>query len=964
MKHSILAILRPVVAAVAAVAVLASCVKNDVGRQSEAAGDGTMVTIAFNPVTMGMPSAMTRTGYHGNPDDGELSDPMDATDLAVGNELDVAISEVRVLLYNDDTGKLAYDSDVISISGNDDPKLITVLTGTYDAVFIANEYSNESAEEPFLLDFLSDEENYDTMNELKNAMVESWAYMNDKNIPMLGVVNDVQIANNHTIILDSETIDTRDTPWSPELSRTGARISLEITFEPWQFQDWKDRAISLAGVPDRVSLFPGANNDSKREPSPRKYYTATAASNPASPAPVPGYDGYYWPVYASQTPTRGSQQVATVEKYIVRYDRIIVPELLFASISDATKAMELSLEVSGNILNAKVHASSASGLGYTLPRNTWLHLDATVHNSGLELNPIVVNWNTVATGDILADGKYTLEVDRELIVFNNGGGTEMFNITTNYPNVTIKTTMASPFSVTPNTINVPDGEMTTIPITVSVGTATSLTATDYTITAGKMRKVIRLRQIRNNSDDTPPTGVTTYVGAFWKASQTGERLIRIPRHESGSIDGRWSATVVEGRDWIVLDGMMTDDTNVGWREGADEEMVANGNDPGFDTTYPVHSNRSWVEGTVRPDDPDGIFFRIGLKSRYTPTVQAPARYGVVLLAYTNGSSVKLRRIWIRQGEGDDYLMYPTDVNSPPIPGHTAPIYRPLARKFPAYNLTAKAFMNGGTEWYYNIREWGDQTYASEPAFTNYPSQAGAMFRWAHAEGVRAYSPVGYTPFLMPGGVGVPWDEVDNVAGRPAGIVRENYEGCPAGYARPQDGITTTFLLSSSVNVEDSEMQQSLMLSAKSGGNSSGDPTNSTWGFYADGWFDRRKIGGIAAVGSGNATYYGTAVDTERPTAAIVGRLFFNPNSYNSLFLPAAGNINDGSTSSTVGRRNSGNMGLYYSASLRSASGTWTLTFTSDYVYRYNWANMSGYSIRCVVVPRPTPTIAPLSGSRD
>ncbi len=72
-------------------------------------------------------------------------------------------------------------------------------------------------------------------------------------------------------------------------------------------------------------------------------------------------------------------------------------------------------------------------------------------------------------------------------------------------------------------------------------------------------------------------------------------------------------------------------------------------DPGFDESHIVAGNLKNVGGTVGPGSPD-IYFRIGLNSRYTPTTDAPARYGAVLLSYANHTKMQL--ISIRQGNDE------------------------------------------------------------------------------------------------------------------------------------------------------------------------------------------------------------------------------------------------------------------------------------------------------------------------
>ncbi len=59
--------------------------------------------------------------------------------------------------------------------------------------------------------------------------------------------------------------------------------------------------------------------------------------------------------------------------------------------------------------------------------------------------------------------------------------------------------------------------------------------------------------------------------------------------------------------------------------------------------------------------------------------------------------------------------------------------------------------------------------------------------------------------------------------------------------------------------------------------------NSIWGYYADGFFDRRAIGnpeGITATPN-------SAVSATTGAVAYAGRLFFNPTTNASLFMPAS-----------------------------------------------------------------------------
>ena len=74
-----------------------------------------------------------------------------------------------------------------------------------------------------------------------------------------------------------------------------------------------------------------------------------------------------------------------------------------------------------------------------------------------------------------------------------------------------------------------------------------------------------------------------------------------------------------------------------------------------------------------------IYFRIGLKG----TIDSDAhRYGIVLLKY-KGNTMS-QRIWIRQGEGEDYVMR----NSDPVSSGGLS-ERTQCKQFSPYNLTAK-----------------------------------------------------------------------------------------------------------------------------------------------------------------------------------------------------------------------------------------------------------------------------------
>jgi hypothetical protein len=345
------------------------------------------------------------------------------------------------------------------------------------------------------------------------------------------------------------------------------------------------------------------------------------------------------------------------------------------------------------------------------------------------------------------------------------------------------------------------------------------------------------------ADSPVPTGVTPYVGAFWKADQTGERLIRIARPTTGTMtvaDGKWTAQVVEGEDWIVLDKTMTSDTKVGWITPTADGTAVFGNDPAFETNATRQLTTTgdwWVKGKMDAANP-AIYFRIGLKSPLPGGATAAPRYGVVLLTYKDNSLSQ--RIFIRQGEEADYVFNDAA--------------RPNAKPFPPYNLTAAMFnasvsINGAT----------DDPVLPSAIFTDYPSQGGAYWQWSSTDRERyAWAPVGDLP------AGVWTENPTNTAWSTSGATNES---CPAGYSRPNLSTLTQSLWSVPTT--------NLSATVKD---------NVTWGYYADGWFDRQRI----VNGPGTAAKANAAVSAGNNKVAYNGLVFFNPDSGASLFVPAVG----------------------------------------------------------------------------
>jgi hypothetical protein len=115
------------------------------------------------------------------------------------------------------------------------------------------------------------------------------------------------------------------------------------------------------------------------------------------------------------------------------------------------------------------------------------------------------------------------------------------------------------------------------------------------------------------------------------------------------------------------------------------------------------------------------------------------------------------------------------------------------------------------------------------------------------------------------------------------------EVSPPGFRRPTDGSISANEEWTKVTSLNSEFRQSLFQWHGTGSNSTAlqSTDNSVWGYYADGFFDRRPLENSVNNIGNTSVFYGNR------DVAYIGRLFFNAlvNSerYNaSLFFPAGG----------------------------------------------------------------------------
>jgi hypothetical protein len=286
-------------------------------------------------------------------------------------------------------------------------------------------------------------------------------------------------------------------------------------------------------------------------------------------------------------------------------------------------------------------------------------------------------------------------------------------------------------------------------------------------------------------------------------------------------------------------------------------------------------------------------------------------------------------LYCRQGQAADYVFTTSDTYIDPNNTAAGNIQRLLAKKFSPYNLTNKDITETTTS--------GITTGYQGGGFVDFPTKAGAFFRWG-ATGINTYHPTN-----PPGNIST-WTQT--TLSNYWETIKGTQETCPSGWRRPNDGVTNAAQATSATtnylnnNIFNSEMRQSLYALPKNGEAKMNGTIVRAWGYYADGYFDRRPIvNGIGSSFGGNG-----AVATGGKDAAFIGNLFFNAaNDNRSLFMPAAGYRH--SDYGAVIR--SGAYGYYLSSSATDFGTCWNLFLNHNEIMQEIDSRGGVYTVRCV-----------------
>ena len=240
----------------------------------------------------------------------------------------------------------------------------------------------------------------------------------------------------------------------------------------------------------------------------------------------------------------------------------------------------------------------------------------------------------------------------------------------------------------------------------------------------------------------------------------------------------------------------------------------------------------------------------------------------------------------------------------------------------------------------------DGSSTNNSIFVQYPTQTGAFWQWGGNSVATqrmpwhpttpADTPSGWVNSNIPGN----W-----YANATTPNLMTNHETCPPGFRRPRDGDPWNNVPNNTAAlVQQSEIRQSLFLLPQIGSGTN-NTANSVFGFYADGFFDRRLPTNATGGAAGRNVAGTVAAGTEQ--IANRGTLLFNGESGASLFFPATGHRSMTLSPNGV-VTGVGNTGHYWSSTPHTGSAAWRPSFGNNNSNIGSGDRAHGFPIRCVV----------------
>ena len=320
---------------------------------------------------------------------------------ADGTPNDHYINSLRVLGYRTSDGTLAFNEKVYGFPTSTvnatvlNNQQVDVKTGRFTIVFIANEHSEVDANSDGTNDMSAllngiTTSNNNTLSYLKdNAKFSYHSFYYGYNIPMAVIKENIIIQEENKLIdpeLGSAPITT---VWPVMLTRLGIRVDVTLKLTDAQVADWRTvptlnkEALSFYNIPEWVSVFPNI------------YHTGSTTSRVETFVDMDTY------------PDEGDLKVFKA--------RFILPEYADPNL-EATTGLILGLpqgatvglttpEKKGAVSNMETDGLTPKGwagkYGYTIPRNHYLGVTATIKESDTEItfNINVLSWDEANLGD-------------------------------------------------------------------------------------------------------------------------------------------------------------------------------------------------------------------------------------------------------------------------------------------------------------------------------------------------------------------------------------------------------------------------------------------------------------------------------------------------------------------------------------------------------------------------------------
>ena len=290
---------------------------------------------------------------------------------ASGTAEDYYINSLRILGYRTSDGTLAFNKVALAAPGDGIypvEKRVQVLTGNFTIILIANEH--EDAALSTSLSGINPSTN-NTLSYLRTLSFSHTAFDKTKDIPMVAICENIVILEDDKLVDPTQNSGNPIAEWPVSLTRLGVRVDVKLKLTDAQMAAWQTPVASankvyFNNVPTKAYIFPNIDNSDAFVTADIKFATLTTAT--------PAKEG---------------------DLNVFEYQRVILPE---SSSPNLTEAQALTMKIMEDASPRTGALVSGVGTnGYTIPRNHYLDVTATVPISGvmMTLDTTIAEWNDV-----------------------------------------------------------------------------------------------------------------------------------------------------------------------------------------------------------------------------------------------------------------------------------------------------------------------------------------------------------------------------------------------------------------------------------------------------------------------------------------------------------------------------------------------------------------------------------------